>query len=91
MLVSSIARFNAVQSMNNAALGIMQSYSKINSAVSNNAFGGDNKFSTLNEMDKTLSHDLASNKLLYKLALLQEQIAGHAQSKSVENSFSIFA
>ena len=42
MLVSSIARFNAAQSMNNAAFGIMQNYTQMSNSVSNSTFGGEN-------------------------------------------------
>lgn len=75
MLVSTIARFNAARAMNNASYGVMQNYTQMSNAVSNNTFGGENSLTMLHEMDKKLSLDLASNSFLYKLASLQEKWA----------------
>ena len=91
MLVSSIARFNAAKSMNNAAFGIMQSYSQMSNAVSNNTFGGENNLTMFHAMDKKLSLDLASHSLLYKLASLQEKWAKKHQEMEIKNSFNTFA
>ncbi len=91
MLVSSIARFNATRSMNNAAFGIMQSYAQMNNSLSNNTFGGENNLTMLHEMDKKLSLDLASNSLLYKLASLQEKLAKKHQNENVKSNFSVLA
>ena len=90
MLVSSIARFNAAQSMNNAAFGIMQTYNQMNNALSHHPFGGENNLTMLHEMDKKLSLDLASNSLLYKLASLQEKMAKKHQAEDVKR-FSVLA
>lgn len=90
MLVSSIARFNAAQSMNNAAFCIMQTYNQMNNALSHHAFGGENNLTMLHEMDKKLSLDLASNSLLYKLASLQEKMAKKHQAEDVKR-FSVLA
>ncbi len=91
MLVSSIARFNAARSMNNAAFGIMQNYAQMNNTLSNNAFGGENNLTMLHEMDKKLSLDLESNSLLYKLASLQEKLAKKHQNDNIKRTFSVLA
>ncbi len=91
MLVSSIARLNAVQSRNNAAMGIMQGHNQMANALSNNTFGGENNLTMLHEMDKKLSLDLASNSLLYKLATLQEKWAKKHQEQNIKDSFSVLA
>lgn len=75
MLVSSIARFNALNTMNNAAFASMQlSNSMLNAANNSHTFGGEHDLSMLNKIDKSLSLDLAANKLLYKMASLQEKL-----------------
>lgn len=84
MLVSSIVRFNAVQSMNNAAFGVMQTYNQMNNALSHHTFGGENDLTMLHEMDKKLSLDLVSNSLLYKIASLQEKMAQKHQAQDFE-------
>ena len=91
MLVSSIARFNAAQSMNNAAFGIMQNYTQMSNAVSNSTFGGENNLTMLHQMDKKLSLDLASNSLLYKIASLKEKMAKIHQEQNIKNTFSVLA
>ncbi len=92
MLVSSIVRFNAAQSMNNAAFGIMQTYNQMNNILSNHTFGGENDLTMLHEMDKKLSLDLASNSMLYKIASLQEKMAAKQQADDIKNGrFSVLA
>jgi len=91
MLVSSIARFNAARSMNNAAFGVMQSQAQVSNAVSNNTFGGENNLAILKEMDKKLSLDIASKKFLYKLANQHQILAKKHQEQNIKNSFSTFA
>ena len=83
MLVSSIARFNAVNQMNNSAFGMMQASNNLLNAANNknNAFGGEHDLAMLNKMDKKLSMDLLTNQLTYKLAYLQEKM-----SKKHENN-----
>lgn len=83
MLVSTIARFNATKAMNNASYGLMQNYTQMSNAVSNNTFGGENSLTMLHEMDKKLSLDLASNSFLYKLASLQEKWAKKHQEQGI--------
>ena len=77
--------------MNNAAFGVMQNYTQMNNALSNNTFGGENNLTMLHEMDKKLSLDLASNSLLYKLASLQEKLARKHQNDNIKKSFSVLA
>ena len=85
MLVSSIARFNSVNTMNNAGFASTQSSNARVNAV--HAFGGERNLSMLNSIDKKLSLDLLTNKLLYKIAFLQEKLA----SKQLKNKLNILA
>lgn len=80
MLVSSIARFNGLNTMNNAAFASTQIANSYVNIL--HTFGGEHDLSMLNEMDNKLSLDLASNKLLYKMAYLQEKMA----SKQLKNN-----
>ena len=89
MLFSTSARFNAARAMNNASYGVMQNYTQMSNAVSNNTFGGENSLTMLHEMDKKLSLDLASNSFLYKLASLQEKWAKKHQEHN--NSLNVLA
>ena len=68
MLVSSIARLNVNNTLNISA-------SKQNNSASNSAhtFGGEHELGMLNNIDKKLSLDLLTNKLLYKINYLQEK------------------
>ena len=80
MLVSSIARFNAINNMNNAAMNMMNaSNSFTNLSAKAGAFGGEHDLTMLHEKDKKLSLDLASNSLLYKISYLQEKAAAKKQ------------
>lgn len=76
MLVSSIARFNSINNMNKAAFGLMQNGTQMSNA---GAFGGEHDLGMLNQLDKKMSMDLASNKLLYKVSYLQEKLAAKHQ------------
>jgi len=91
MLVSSIARFNAVNTMNNAAMGAMTASSSVINTVSHaKSFGGEHDLAMLNKMDKKYSLDLASNSLLYKIAYLQEKRVAKQQDSNIK-TFSAFA
>lgn len=79
MLVSSIARFNAVNTMNNASFASMQASNGLNK----HAFGGEHDLSMLNKMDNRMSLDLVSNKLLYNVAYLQEKMSAKHQKLNV--------
>ena len=75
MLVSSIARLNAVNTMNNTVLSSMQMQnSMMNAANNKHTFGGEHDLSMLNKMDKQLSLDVLTNKLLYNVAYLHEKM-----------------
>ena len=83
MLVSSIARFNAINTMNNAAFASMQITNSMGNAVtSTHTFGGEHDLSMLNKMDKKMSLDLSTNKLLYNIAYLQEKMAAKHQKNN---------
>ena len=92
MLVSSIARFNAINTMNNASFATMQaSSSMINGLNNTHTFGGEHDLSMLNKMDKKNSLDLLTNKLLYNVAYLQETMASKHQSNQIKKSLNVLA
>ncbi len=92
MLVSSIARFNAVNIMNNTAFASMQAQNSMLNAVNNkHTFGGEHDLSMLNKMDKQLSLDLLTNKLLYNVAYLQEKMASKHQNNKINKSLNLLA
>ncbi len=92
MLVSSIARFNAINTMNNAFFASMQaSNSMINGLNNTHTFGGEHDLSMLNKMDKKNSLDLLTNKLLYNVAYLQEKMAAKHQSNQIKKSLNVLA
>lgn len=86
MLVSSIARFNALHNMNNAAMNMMNAASSFTNV---SAFGGEHDLTMLHEKDKKLSLDLASNSLLYKLSYLQEKAAQKRHQQEVKRNLDI--
>ena len=51
MLVSSIARFNALNTMNNASFASMQ----VSNGLNKHAFGGEHDLSMLNKMDNRMA------------------------------------
>jgi hypothetical protein len=84
MLVSSIARLSAMNTMNSAAFATMQSTSNLYTAMHNaKTFGGEYDLSMLNQMDKNISQDLASNSLSYKIAYLQEKMLSKLQKNKL--------
>lgn len=92
MLVSSIARFNAINTMNNASFASMQaSNSMINGLNNTHTFGGEHDLSMLNKMDKKNSLDLLTNKLLYNVAYLQEKMAAKHQGNQIKKSLNVLA
>lgn len=80
MLVSSIAKFNAMNQMNNAAFAMMQNSNAMLNNANGHTFGGEHDLNMLNKMDKKLSLDLVTNKLLYQLSYLQEKMADKHQA-----------
>lgn len=91
MLVSSIARFNALNTMSNAAMASMQTTNSMLAASNASAFGGEHDLALLNEMDKKLSIDLASNSLLNKLAYFQEKMLSKHKNNEIKKSLDTFA
>lgn len=90
MLVSSIARFNANNTMNNTVfMSLNASNSMINGINNTHAFGGEHDLAMLNKMDKKLSLDLSTNNLLYKVAYLQEKMASKHQNNEIKKSLNI--
>lgn len=92
MLVSSIARFNILNTMNNSSLASMQAAnSMINGVNNSHTFGGEHDLSMLNNIDKKISLDLLTNKLLYNVSYLQEKMALKQQNNKINKSLNILA
>lgn len=86
MLVSSIARFNAISQMNTASMNMRKSMGELGVShgnIKNIVAGGEHSLELLQQMESKLSLDLASNNLLYKLAYLQEK----TEAKKLEREF----
>ena len=76
MLVSTMVRFNAMNTANNANFASVQANNSMVSAVDNaHTFNGVRGLQTLNKMDKKFSLDILVNNLSAKLARLQEKSA----------------
>ena len=89
MLVSSIARFDALHTMNNAMFQSMQTSNNMMGLIRNaHTFSGDNDLGFLHELDKKFALDMATNELIYKLAYLQEKMLAKAE-KLAKNKNSI--
>ena len=85
MLVSSIARFDAVNTMNNAAFASMQTTNSMMNLIGNaHTFGGEHDLGMLHGLDKKLGLDLATNRLLYKIAYLQEKMFAKMQKNELK-------
>ena len=85
MLVSAIARFEAINTMNNASFASIQSTNNMMSAVRNlHTFGGD--YESLNDMDNRFSMDMLTNSLMYKIASLQEKMFSKMQKDEFERN-----
>ena len=83
MLVSQIARFDAVNTMNSATFSAMQNSNSLMSFMNNsNTFNSDNNMGFIHELDKKFAQELANSSLLYKLASLQVQLADKIQKSS---------
>lgn len=92
MLVSSIARFNILNTMNNASFASMQAANSMMGLGNNShTFGGEHDLSMLNKMDKKVSLDLLTNKLLYNVAYLQEKMVLKHQNPKINKSLNILA
>ena len=90
MLVSSIARFNAINTMNNAAfMSLNASNSMVNGINNTHAFGGEHELANLNNIDKKLSLDVHTNNLLYKITSLQENFASKHQNNELNKSLNL--
>ena len=91
MLVSSIAQFNALNTMANTQFASMQTTNAMMNNVKNNTFGGEHDLSMLNKIDNKLSLDLLTNKLLYKIAFLQEKVANKQLANEGKKSLNYLA
>lgn len=87
MLVSSIARLNVHNTLNNSA-----SRQNNNASNSLHTFGGEHDLSMLNKINNRLSLDLSANKMLYNVSYLQEKFAGsHNNKANAKKSLNVLA
>ncbi len=87
MLVSSIARFEAVNTMNNAMLQSMQaSNNMINAIGDSRTFGSIQDLSMLHKLDNRFSMTMLTNNLLYKISCLQEKMFSKMQADEFERN-----
>ena len=92
MLVSSIARFNAISTMNNAVfMSLNNANDMVNGINNTHAFGGEHDLSMLNQMDKKNSLNISTNSLIYKIACLQEKIATKYKINETKKSLNVLA
>ena len=85
MLVSSIARFDALNTMNNTAFASMQlSNDMIKFAHHGATFGGEHDLSGFQDIYKNTSTGLATNGLLHKLAYYHEQMVRDLQADEIK-------
>jgi len=74
MLVSLMARLNAISMRNNAAYAMMQNRMNMMSMMSNPSFGrGEPNYGLLNAIDTQMQIDNVKNGFLYQIASAQEQ------------------
>lgn len=92
MLVSSIARFNAINTMNNAAfMSVNASNNMVNGINNAHSFSGEHEFAHLNQMDKKISLNVLTNNLLYKVAAFQEKLGTKHQPQKLKSSVNFLA
>lgn len=89
MLVSSMARINAIQQRNLAQQNIMNTYMSMGTMLNNpNTFNGANSLDRLHAMDTQMELDLESNKLNYLFYSLWEKSLKQQQAKEIKEHFS---
>lgn len=91
MLVSSIARVNALQQRNLAQSNIMNTYMSMGSMMRNlngGTFNGMNDLRSLQAMDTQMQLDLENNKLNYLFYSLWEKSLKQQQAKEIKENFS---
>ena len=87
MLVSSIARFEAVNTMNNAMFQSMQASNNMMNIIGNsNSFGSVQDLSMLHKLDNQFSITMLTNNLLYKIACMQEKMFAKMQKDEIERN-----
>ncbi len=80
MLVSSIARLNVHNTLNNSTFS-----QNNNSGISAHTFGGEHDLSMLNKQGNKLNLDLGTNSFLYKINFLQEKLFANQSDKVNKN------
>lgn len=86
MLVSMMARFNAINTMNNAQFASMQTSNNMMRLIGNaHTFGGDN-LDMIHDYENRMSINMATNSLLYKLASLQEKMFAKMHNDDLERN-----
>lgn len=91
MLVSSIARMNAIQQRNQAEFNIMNNHIAMGAMMRNMsspAFLSPQSLKTLSDIDTKMQLDLENNKLNYLFYSLWEKSLKQQQQKEIKERFS---
>lgn len=95
MLVSAIARFNAINQMHNAQWGIMSTHMAMGSMLRNiGAHGGSftaQQMQAIHEKDTQMQLDLENYNLMYMFYSAWEKQLAQQQKEDIKRSFSTFA
>lgn len=85
MLVSLMARLNAISTMHNAQWAMMQNSRNMMQAARNLSFGGYD-MNTLHYLDTRFALNNAQNQTLYMIAAAQEKAAAKQMAQEVKNN-----
>lgn len=91
MLVSSIARMNAIHQRNQAEFNIMNNHIAMGAMMRNlsgNSFSTPQSLQALHYMDTQMQMDLETNKMNYLFYSLWEKSLKQQQSKEIKERFS---
>ncbi len=91
MITPVISRLSAINSMNNAAYGMMQSSNALMGLIS---FAGTNPnvdLGKLNSVEKNLMMKMLNDSFIYKISQAQEKQLKKLEQDNIKHSFSTFA
>lgn len=85
MLVSLMARLNAISQMHNAQWAMMQNSRNMMSVARNLSFGGYD-MNTLHDLDTRFALNNAQNQTLYMIAAAQEKAAAQRMAQEAKDN-----
>ena len=85
MLVSLMARLNAINTMHNAQWAMMQNSRNMMQVARNLPFGGYD-MNTLHDLDTRFALNNAQNQTLYMIAAAQEKAAAQQMAQEAKNN-----